>query len=294
MTGPGNKAAAESMEPTLCMPDAEKSCFACCPPIRPAGYEHIRFEGSVRRMLRDNTREFPRTGGRTRPIIGFSCWALGYVSGYSGRVGCLLHPARNGGVDLRYRVEYGGKCAREHCPGAVTFAGLPVEVRRFWLRLTGGMNSFAYSSPTLNPLFRLTGWGETLLTGIASEGMNGDFTVASLLEAYPFFATGLNPRGNRYLLDAIIAQASLVPLRSRGFRRRFEALSAATARSFGDRADGASGGPTHLLGGDAGFLDFLRLSAGARRVDEARAWAFKEELDRALEAFVHGMSGGKR
>lgn len=89
---------------TLCVPDARRSCFACCPPIRPAGYEHIQYRNMVMRMLRENTRDFAAGGGGL--ITGFSCWALGYLDEDFRQVGCLLHPARNHGQDLRYRVGY--------------------------------------------------------------------------------------------------------------------------------------------------------------------------------------------
>ena len=94
---------------TLCVPDAQRSCFACCPPIRPAGYEHIQYRNMVMRMLRENTKGFAAGGGGRSPITGFSCWALGYLDENFRQVGCLLHPAMNNGKDLRYRVGFGEK-----------------------------------------------------------------------------------------------------------------------------------------------------------------------------------------
>jgi molybdopterin-guanine dinucleotide biosynthesis protein A len=44
----------------LCAPDGDKTCFACCPPIRPAGYEHVDHRAAVARMLRENTLSFRR------------------------------------------------------------------------------------------------------------------------------------------------------------------------------------------------------------------------------------------
>ena len=37
------------MTVSLCFPDEEKSCFACCPPIRAAGYEHIEYKNFINR-----------------------------------------------------------------------------------------------------------------------------------------------------------------------------------------------------------------------------------------------------
>ena len=76
--------------PTLCFPDHEKTCFACCPPIRPAGYEHIRYKNIIRRMLRENNEDFLQTKMEIIPITGFSCWALGYLDKSHKLVGCLL------------------------------------------------------------------------------------------------------------------------------------------------------------------------------------------------------------
>jgi len=64
---------------SLCAPDEEKSCFACCPPIRPPGYEHLQYTNEIKRFLRENTVSLRREQKSISPITGFSCWALGYL-----------------------------------------------------------------------------------------------------------------------------------------------------------------------------------------------------------------------
>ena len=125
--------------PTLCFPDNRKSCFACCPPIRPPNYEHIQYKNLIQRMLRENTRAFSTRGEKVLPITGFSCWALGYLDKECRLVGCLLHPSRNRGKDLRFRVDYGGKCGRESCPESKVFLELGLDERELWLCLAGEM-----------------------------------------------------------------------------------------------------------------------------------------------------------
>jgi hypothetical protein len=159
---------------TLCAPDQEKSCFACCPPIRPPGYEHLQYTNEIKRVLRENTASLRREEKSLLPITGFSCWALGHLDGGFKRIGCLLHPSQNGGEDLRYRVDYGDKCARESCLEAGIFARLCPEARNFWVRLSEGLDSFSYSSRTLNPLFRILGWGGAVLNLVATAERERD------------------------------------------------------------------------------------------------------------------------
>src|SRR4030042_784895 len=185
---------------TLCAPDEEKSCFACCPPIRPPGYEHLQYTNEIKRVLRENTASLRRKERSLSPITGFSCWALAYLDGGFKRIGCLLYPSQNDGEDLRYRVDFGDKCARESCVEARTFTHLSPEAKGFWLRLSERLDSFSYSSRTLNPLFHILGWGDVLLilVAMAEKGRTPDGD--SILKTYPFFETTLSPRANAYLV----------------------------------------------------------------------------------------------
>jgi len=167
---------------TLCAPDEKKSCFACCPPIRPAGYEHLQYPNEVKRVLRENTTSLRREDKSVSPIRGFSCWGLGYLDDSFKRIGCLLHPSQNDGNDLRYRVDFGDKCARESCVEARIFAHLAPAAKVFWLRLSEGLDSFSYSSRTVNPLFHILVWGDSLLNLVPMAENQRDLHIYSILQ----------------------------------------------------------------------------------------------------------------
>jgi len=272
---------------TLCSPDDEKTCFACCPPIRPAGYEHQPYRNIIRRILRENTRQFDDKDDRVVPITGFSCWALGYLDKEYKRIGCLLHPSRNAGIDLRHRVDYGEKCRRETCPEAKVFSRLEIEVQAFWLQLADGLDSFAYSSPSLNPLFGLMGWGEDLLGLVAAKEKGKPYTVASFFEAYPFFKTHLRPRANAYLLDRLTKRGNVARLKRPGFREAFEHLSAQlSTRLSHETGHAADGLPVHQLDLDPRFCDFLRLSLHRTRLPMKEALRLKELVEQQTDHFL--------
>lgn len=279
------------LPPTLCFPDAEKNCFACCPPIRPQGYEHIQYKNIVKRMLLENTRTFAERSRDVIPITGFSCWALGYLDEKCRQVGCLLHPDRNNGTDLRYRIDYGKKCQRETCPEANVFLQLGIHERKFWLRLADGLDSFSYSSRERNPLFNLLGWGAETLTGIVRIEGGKAITKQSFFEAYPFFSTDINPRANAYLIRELIRKGHAGLLKKPLFPVHFKAFSRRISYRLKRTLRPASGSPpTHRLKLDALFLDFIRLHLGLARVDERKALEVKEALDRAIRKFERKLS----
>jgi hypothetical protein len=277
--------------PTLCAPDQEKSCFGCCPPIRPPGYEHLQYTNEIKRVLRENTASLRREEKSVSPITGFSCWALGYLDGCFKRIGCLLHPSQNEGEDLRYRVNFDDKCARESCVEAGIFAHLSSEARSFWLRLCEGLDSFSYSSRTLNPLFRILGWGGPLLNLVAMAEKERDLRTESILETYSFFKTTVSPRANAYLLKAIIDSDNLDLLKDRRFRGGFEELSHLLSGQLSPKVLSRSAAPyVHLLPMDSDFLDFLRLCGHILKADEEEAASLKEFVDQELAEFRNGFA----
>jgi hypothetical protein len=274
------------MDPTLCLPDEEKSCFACCPPIRPADYEHLLYRNTVSRFLRENTRRFAREERQVRPITGFSCWALGYLDPGYRQIGCLLHPARNLGKDLRYRVDYWDKCSRETCPEAKVFSSLSTPERRFWLHLADGLDSFTYSSPRVNPLFPLLGWGSSLLSLIASVEGETPAGKDSFFQKYPFFTTSLSPRAGAYLINSLVDRERIHLLQDPGFREAFERLFVRVSDSYGaGTMNGTQGPPVHRIDLDRDFLDFLRLGLRISRIQPHEAVALKGRLDEFMEDF---------
>lgn len=272
--------------PTLCFPDTKKSCFACCPPIRPAGYEHIQYQNIIKRMLRENTRAYAKRGEMIFPITGLSCWAMGYLDKRYKLVGCLLHPAQNEGVDLRYRVDYGEKCRRETCPPAKVFLKLGIDERKFWIHLADGLDSFSYSTGKHNPLFKMMGWGAEILRLIALNEDGKALVKESFFQDYPFFSTGLNPKAHVYLLKKYIQLENVDLLKSDSFRKHFEKFSAHLSNRLRQTTKQAPNTPlTHRLGIDPYFLDFLRLSVGLSRISLEEALSLKEAVNKAFREF---------
>ncbi len=154
----------------LCAPKPGLSCFACCPPIRPAGYDHAEHEPSLRRLLAENTAVFHEQGPPTRAMTGYWCPGLGFLDPAGKTVGCLLHPARHDGRDLRGPTGYQEKCERESCPPARAFAALAAAEREALMALCVGLDSFAYSSPRLNPVMRLLAFGPEVAATAARLG----------------------------------------------------------------------------------------------------------------------------
>jgi hypothetical protein len=281
---------------TLCFPDGVRSCFACCPPIRPAGYEHVRYETMMKRVLRENTRAFRAEEREVRPITGFSCWALGYLDPACRLVGCLLHPARHHGEDLRYRVDFGEKCRRETCPEADAFDRLTPKDHAFWLHLADGLDAFAYSSRSRNPLFRVLNWGPTILRRIRrdAQGRGHRHSAASLERAYPILASSLPPRGWAYPVERLCALGGAGLLRKAETPELLESgLRSLILRIRREEAvpEPADAPHTHRLPMERSFLDFLRLTAGVRRLTPENAGMLKHRVDRTLERIAGSGDG---
>ncbi len=255
--------------PSLCYPDSFKSCFACCPPIRPTGYEHIQYRSSVQRMLRENTELFDRNSEAIAPITGYSCWALGYLEPSYSLIGCLLHPARNGGRDMRFRVDYGHKCAREQCLEAQAFEQLSEKAKEFWLALTRGLDSFQYSSRRHNPLFRLLGWARPLLESIWARERGRTPKLAELQSRYPFLSVRLAPRACSYLVLLAVEMRGGGTISKKGLVELIYKVAEELRQNFSPLANAiARNSPyTHQLGLDQYLLDFLRLGLGLKKVE---------------------------
>jgi hypothetical protein len=117
--------------PHLCQPDQHKSCGACCGLYNYADSSRLSLEGRLRRRTdlfrrvvkgRDDLAAFTaliREGedNHKRYEVIYCCEYLGFLGKSEERVGCLLHPAQNGGVDLRDVSFYGRELCNGHfCP----------------------------------------------------------------------------------------------------------------------------------------------------------------------------------
>jgi hypothetical protein len=116
----------------LCQPDPDKSCGACCGIYNYADSS----KKSLVRRLRRRTEYFRETVRKPEDIHQFShmvkmsedqtrryeviycCEYLGFLDGERKKVGCLLHPLQNRGIDLRDVSFYGKDLCHGHfCPG---------------------------------------------------------------------------------------------------------------------------------------------------------------------------------
>jgi len=115
----------------LCQPDMCKSCGACCGLYN---YADSTRE-SLTRKLRNRTKLFREMVNTPADLRAFSetvkgrepgerlyeviycCEYLGFLGDDERRVGCLLHPLQNGGVDMRDVSFYGVELCNGHfCP----------------------------------------------------------------------------------------------------------------------------------------------------------------------------------
>ena len=282
--------AMDNERPRLCAPDQEKSCFACCPPIRPPGYEHITYRRIIHRELLNSTKEFDADSDHVRSITGYSCWALGYLDHRFRRVGCLLHPNQNGGRDLRYRVDYGKKCSRESCEESRLFDLLEEEIRRYYVELTQGLDSFSYSSRNENPLFTLVWWGTEILTYVAHNGDKKAGDRATFFSQFPLFARGLDPRAYAYLISFLVSHHGDAILKS--------TETAELCRSFWEelRTDYTVSPLTQAprpyvynLQLDPLFARFLRYGLGIVRITQTEADTLRLQIDARINRFYRSI-----
>lgn len=271
---------------SLCFPDQEKSCFGCCPPIRPAGYEHIQHKNIIKRVLRENVKLFKNQDRTVVPITGFSCWALGYLDRKCKLIGCMLHPGQNDGEDLRFRIDYGVKCQRETCYEEKIFSLLNPTHQKFWLQLAKGLDSFSYSSREKNSLFMMMGWGAYLTGLIATNEYGKSFTRESFFRSYKFFTSDLPPRSTAYPLNKIITKENTDTLKHRSFVLDFKVLQNRIAESVATISTYSSKGPyVHLLDIDPLFSDYLRLYLHIPKMEMDEVVKLKKIVDEELAGF---------
>ena len=163
---------------SLCFPDKEKSCFYCCPPIRDPEADPLDAIEEKRRLLRKHRKELQKNLADPYEISGKECWGLGFLDDQEQQAGCLLHPLRHQGRDLRYLTGYQFKCANALCREAQVFAKLSGTEQKFCLDLCRGMDSFHYSSRR-NPLMRLLAWDREIAQIIIRESIENEPKVSS-------------------------------------------------------------------------------------------------------------------
>ncbi len=270
--------------PTLCQPYPDTLCFGCCPPIRPPHYDPLDYITTLRREFADNRRRFHLLGPRQGTIVGFSCWALGFLDATGRRIGCLLHPAQHLGRDLRNVTGYGDKCRRERCLVASTFAALSPKAQFFWLEPASGLPSFYYSSPRANPLFHILLWGAPVLERLCRDASLLGWTATELLWRQPFLADRhWSARAHRYLLRLILTSACQPALQAdealANSCRRLGSLINALPGAQAGNEESPQAYYLNQLPLDDDYLDFLRVALHWRRTAWQRALALQEEIE---------------
>lgn len=274
------------MSVSLCFPDSNKSCFGCCPPIRPPGYDHADYKNIIKRVLRENSSEYKAGETGIKPVTGYSCWGLGYIDSSRRLIGCLLHPMVNNGNDLRYRIDYGNKCARERCREEQVFSMMNPEEQSFWLSLTCGMDSFEYSSRKHNPLFRILGWGNRLLAAVTDNDRRRYPDMDRFFEQYPFFTAMLSPKGNSLLINSLVSKKGAGLLKDNVFKGEFESFSKSLIKKImsGFKLPG-DGCFVHKLGIDMRLSDFIRINLNVQKADIYLVNELHDFVKKELEIF---------
>ncbi len=196
---------------SLCFPDTEKSCFYCCPPIRDPEADPLNNIEERRAALRANCKNLRANIARAQEISGESCWGLGFLDNDEKQAGCLLHPLRHDGVDLRHLTGYQFKCANALCREALVFAELNPDEQKFCLNLCRDMNSFTYSSRS-NPLMQLLSWDTGIVQFVIGDSHRNE---TPFIERYSFLWQQLDFRLDSYLTYEIFKRAGVDCLRDR-------------------------------------------------------------------------------
>lgn len=262
---------------SLCSPGGGLSCFACCPPIRPPGYDHAQHRGSLTRLLLENTAAIRRGDLPQSEMTGFWCPGLGFLDGRGRQVGCLLHPARNQGRDLRGPTGYRDKCARESCPPARAFADLGSAEQAALIALCVGLDAFAFSSHAQNPVMRLLALGPKVAGAAAGLGLAG----IGELKGWSWLSEVEHSQG--WLLGRALAAWGAGDLRDPGLAGRLQILSRRVSAGLGPPPPHEAGEPLASLC-DEWQARFWRVACGRRRARPGEVIRWRALLERALEA----------
>ncbi|MBN2231616.1 MAG: hypothetical protein JW781_02190 [Deltaproteobacteria bacterium] len=253
---------------TLCFPDGDKSCFFCCPPIRPAGADPLDGMEERRRLLRRHRHELEYNLTHAGEIDGHRCWGLGFLDDDERLAGCLLHPAANGGRDLRDATGYRLKCATSRCREAEIFARLTTPQQDFFLDLAAGLDSFHYSSRRANPLMKILPWDRPVLEAIYREEGGNPPDREAFSRRYGFLWRRLDHRLDGFLVAEILKTVPPARLRDEldsytALRRRFVAAHrrAPETATMDERSPTAA----ELVGSNPGDIEGRPAADAARR-----------------------------
>ena len=158
---------------------------------------------------------------------------------------------------------------------------MPMEQRRFWLGLVDGFDSFRYSSPRENPLFRIFLWDNEILDHIQSQAAANSWEVRETLAQLPFvISPEWNPRAHRYLFRMALKMTATIgpPVDLERHARNLWGRIGARLLTQPTSPGTSPGGPTHSLPMEMDFLDFVRLALGWRNISKADARSLQEMI----------------
>lgn len=230
-----------------------------------------------------NTRDADRNRKNPRPIVGYTCWGLGYLD--ARHIGCLLHPCRNQGHDLRDLTGYGDKCRRELCREAVIFSQLTDRQASLVMGLTDGLDAFEYSSPKANPAFRLIRWGPVIIDALA-QCHPGGLDRQEYFEHYTFLSRDLEPERYGFPLGIWIDMKGWSEAVQPGPLHIFtQSVTAFIARYRSKMTPPLDNRPyVHQLDIPKGFATFLKTALGLTRLRPSQAREILAALTRRLSA----------
>ncbi len=282
-SSPGPESRPAGNYSSLCRPDEEKSCFRCCPPIRPAGYDHLSHRAILEKILLENTAVQAEGATARRMITGYSCWGLGYLDAEHRLVGCLLHPACNQGRDLRGLTGYGDKCRRELCLEARAMAELPGWQAEKILELARGLDSFEYSSPSANPVFRLLLWGSAVIGALLDLEKEG-LVREDYRRRWAVLDRELSPETDGFPLERLLLTRPLADMAEPAFLQRYrETMAKFIAARRSVYSPPADNRPyVHQLDLPASFARFLRSALGRPRSSPGQARELLGDLEQTL------------
>lgn len=227
-----------------------------------------------------------------QPVVGFWCWALGYLDPALKTIGCLLHPSRHEGVDLRFLTGYGAKCARELCYEAHQFDRLSDAAQLFWLELARGLNSFYFSSPRANPLFHLLRWGPTVLEGVKLLSSKKSWSATEAIWHLDFLLRNdLEPRAWRLAVEMAFERTAyreeFENLPWEGF---FSGIQIQMMEMLRAGFSSPSNGPyVHTLDVDESLQDFVRFFLGISRMNFSRVRELGDMLTSVVGDVLDGL-----
>jgi hypothetical protein len=114
----------------------------------------------------------------------------------------------------------------------------------------------------------MLGWGSSLLAKISDNDIEKYYSKKQFLNRYPFFDTGLSPKGHAFPVNYIIRIKSFDLLADIEFKNKYEnfqkILSGKISSKFKLPPDGIF---VHKLPINREFSDYIRLTLGVRKAE---------------------------